>query len=60
MPRNSTLSNIFISTKKRIGSMISHIVKPDDIAQETFIKTYKADLNQEISSYWQFIIKCWR
>ena len=60
MPRNSTLSNIFISTKKRIGSMISHIVKPDDIddiVQETFIKTYEADLNQEIKYVRSYMLK---
>ena len=60
MARNSTLAKLFISTRKRISYLISPIVKPDDIddiVQETFIKTYEADLKQEIKYVRSYMLK---
>jgi len=60
MSRNSTLAKLFISTKKNISFLIGHIVKPDDIddiVQETFVKTYEADLKQEIKYVRSYMLK---
>lgn len=60
MARNSTLAKLFIRTKRNISFLISHIVKPDDIddiVQETFIKTYEADLKQEIKYVRSYMLK---
>ena len=60
MARNSTLTTLFLSTKRNIGRLISHIVKTDDIddiVQETFIKTYEADLKQEIKYVRSYMLK---
>ena len=60
MARNSTLANLFMTTKKNISYLISHIVKPDDIddiVQETFVKTYEADLKQEIKYVRSYMLK---
>jgi len=60
MARNSTLTKLFLSTKRNIGRLISHIVKADDIddiVQETFIKTYEADLKQEIKYVRSYMLK---
>lgn len=51
MENKSKLSDIFISYRKQIRRIIGRIVKRDDIddiVQETYIKTYQADLKQEI------------
>lgn len=51
---------LFLKTKKNIGHLISHIVKPDDIddiVQETFVKTYEADLKQEIKYVRSYMLK---
>ena len=60
MTRNSTLTTLFLSTKRNIGRLVSHIVKPDDIddiVQETFVKTYEADLKQEIKYVRSYMLK---
>jgi RNA polymerase sigma-70 factor (ECF subfamily) len=60
MTRNSTLAKLFINTKKNISFLISHIVKIDDIddiVQETFVKTYEADLKQEIKYVRSYMLK---
>ncbi|KGJ92012.1 RNA polymerase, sigma-24 subunit, RpoE, ECF subfamily [Colwellia psychrerythraea] len=60
MARNSTLTTLFLSTKRNIGRLIRHIVKTDDIddiVQETFIKTYEADLKQEIKYVRSYMLK---
>ena len=60
MARNSKLEKLFISTKRNISYLISHIVKPDDIddiVQETFVKTYEADLKQEIKYVRSYMLK---
>jgi RNA polymerase sigma-70 factor (ECF subfamily) len=60
MTRNSTLAKLFINTKKNISFLISHIVKVDDIddiVQETFVKTYEADLQQEIKYVRSYMLK---
>ena len=60
MTRNSTLTTLFLSTKRNIGRLIGHIVTTDDIddiVQETFIKTYEADLKQEIKYVRSYMLK---
>ena len=60
MARTSTLTKLFLTTKKNIGYVIGHIVKPDDIddiVQETFVKTYEADLKQEIKYVRSYMLK---
>lgn len=60
MERNSTLAKLFMSTKRNISFLIRHIVKSDDIddiVQETFIKTYEADLKQEIKYVRSYMLK---
>jgi RNA polymerase sigma factor (sigma-70 family) len=60
MTRNSTLTTLFLSTQRNIGRLIGHIVKTDDIddiVQETFIKTYEADLKQEIKYVRSYMLK---
>ena len=60
MTRNSTLTKLFLSSKANIGRLIAHIVKTDDIddiVQETFIKTYEADLKQEIKYVRSYMLK---
>ena len=60
MARNSTLAKLFINTKRNISYLISHIVKADDIddiVQETFVKTYEADLKQEIKYVRSYMLK---
>jgi len=60
MSKNSTLAKLFIGARKNISFLISHIVKPDDIddiVQETFVKTYEADLKQEIKYVRSYMLK---
>ncbi len=60
MTRNSTLTKFFLSSKRNIGRLVSHIVKPDDIddiVQETFVKTYEANLKQEIKYVRSYMLK---
>jgi RNA polymerase sigma-70 factor (ECF subfamily) len=60
MTRNSTLAQLFLSTKRNMARLISHIVKADDIddiVQETFVKTYEADLKQEIKYVRSYMLK---
>ena len=60
MTRTSTLAQLFLSTKINMSRLISHIVKPDDIddiVQETFVKTYEADLKQEIKYVRSYMLK---
>ncbi|WNC72431.1 RNA polymerase sigma factor [Thalassotalea psychrophila] len=51
MDKEVKLSDIFMGYRGRIRQIISRIVKRDDIddiVQETFIRTYQADLKKEI------------
>ncbi len=61
-PQNNknTLTDIFISYQKTIRSFISRIVKPDDIddiVQETFVRSYEANLKQEIKYVRSYMLK---
>lgn len=54
------LSNIFISYQNTIRSFISRIVKPDeidDIVQETFVRSYEANLKKEIKYARSYMLK---
>lgn len=51
MAKDSKLAQLFVSYSSNLRRFISHIVKPediDDIVQETFVRSYEADLKQEI------------
>jgi len=55
-----TLTDIFISYQNTIKSFISRIVKPDDIddiVQETFVRSYEANLKQEIKYARSYMLK---
>lgn len=56
----NTLTDIFISYQNTIKSYISRIVKPDDIddiVQETFVRSYEANLKQEIKYAKSYMLK---
>lgn len=58
--KESKLSDVFISYQKTIRRFISRIVKPDDIddiVQEAFIRSYEANLKQEIKYVKSYILK---
>ena len=51
MTKKGNFSDVFLSYSNNIRHFVSRIVKRDDIddiVQETFIRTYEADLKQEI------------
>jgi len=53
-------TNTFISYQNTIRGFISRIVKPDDIddiVQETFVRTYEANLKQEIKYARSYMLK---
>ncbi|MBL4941727.1 MAG: sigma-70 family RNA polymerase sigma factor [Colwellia sp.] len=57
---NNSLTDIFISYQSTIKSIISRIVKPDDIddiVQETFVRSYEASLKQEIKYARSYMLK---
>ncbi len=56
----SSLSDIFIKYQSTIRGFISRIVKPsdiDDIVQETFVRSYEANLKQEIQYARSYMLK---
>ena len=56
----NTLTETFISYQKTIKSFISRLVKPDDIddiVQETFVRSYEANLKQEIKYAKSYMLK---
>ena len=56
----NTFTNIFISYQKTIKGYISRLVKPDDIddiVQETFVRSYEANLKQEIKYAKSYMLK---
>lgn len=56
----NTLTDIFISYQNMIKGYISRIVKPDDIddiVQETFVRSYEANLKQEIKYAKSYMLK---
>ena len=61
-PKNSKniLTDIFIGYQNTIKGFISRIVKPDDIddiVQETFVRSYEANLKQEIKYVKSYMLK---
>ncbi|MCV2885348.1 RNA polymerase sigma factor [Aestuariibacter sp. AA17] len=60
MNNKSSVSKTFLSYRKQIIKAISGIVKRDDIediVQETFVKTYEAELKQEITYERTYMLK---
>jgi len=53
-------TNTFISYRRTIKAIISRIVKPDDIddiVQETFVRSYEANMKQEIKFARSYMLK---
>jgi len=60
MPKNKQIASVFISYTANIKRYISRIVSPDDIddiVQETFVRSYEAELKQEIKYARSFMLK---
>ena len=60
MTTNEKLSTIFVNYTKSIRRYISRFVNPndiDDIVQETFIRSYEADLKQKIKYPKSYMLK---
>jgi len=60
MAKEGNLSEIFLSCRSSIRYLISRIVPSDDIddiVQETFVKSYEADLKQEIKYARSYMLK---
>ena len=60
MNNKNSLTDVFIGYQKTIKSYISRIVKPDDIddiVQETFVRSYEANLKQEIKYAKSYMLK---
>ncbi len=60
MAKDSKLADIFVNYTANIRYYISRIVRPEDIediVQETFIKSYEADLKQEIQYARSYMLK---
>jgi RNA polymerase sigma factor (sigma-70 family) len=60
MPKNKTVASVFSSYSANIRRYISRIVNPDDIddiVQETFVRSYEAELKQEIKYARSFMLK---
>ncbi|PCI61827.1 MAG: RNA polymerase subunit sigma-70 [Gammaproteobacteria bacterium] len=60
MTEDKTVASIFISYSANIKRYISRIVSPDDIddiVQETFVRSYEAELKQEIKYARSFMLK---
>ncbi len=56
----NTFTDVFISYQNTIKGYISRIVKPDDIddiVQETFVRSYEANLKQEIKYAKSYMLK---
>jgi RNA polymerase sigma-70 factor (ECF subfamily) len=54
------LTDTFISYRRTIKALISRIVKPDDIddiVQETFVRSYEANMKQEIKYARSYMLK---
>jgi len=55
-----TFTDVFINYRNTIKGFISRIVKPDDIddiVQETFVRSYEANLKQEIKYAKSYMLK---
>ena len=60
MTTNEKLSTVFVNYTKSIRRYISRFVNPndiDDIVQETFIRSYEADLKQKIKYPKSYMLK---
>ncbi|NMM41795.1 RNA polymerase sigma factor [Pseudoalteromonas arctica] len=60
MTRKPALSATFIELSSQLRRFVSRIVQPDDvedIVQETFIKSYQADLKQDIKYTRSYMLK---
>lgn len=60
MTKNKQVASVFISYAANIKRYISRIVSPDDIddiVQETFLRSYEAELKQEIKYARSFMLK---
>lgn len=60
MSSKSNIINTFISYREQLRKAISGIVRSediDDIVQETFVKSYEAELNQEIKYERTYMLK---
>ena len=60
MAQNSKFTTLFVNYTANIKRYINKIVSPDDIddiIQETFIRTYEADLKEEIKYARSFMLK---
>lgn len=60
MTNKNKFTNIFLDYKNTIRGFISRIVKPDDIddiVQETFVRSYEANLKQEIKYARSYMLK---
>ena len=60
MAQNSKFTTLFVNYTASIKRYINKIAGPDDIddiIQETFIRTYEADLKEEIKYARSFILK---
>jgi len=60
MAKDGKLSDIFVNYTSNIKRFIRHIVSPDDIddiVQETFVRSYEADLKQEIKYPRSYMLK---
>jgi RNA polymerase sigma-70 factor (ECF subfamily) len=60
MAKGNKITDIFINYSANIRYYISRIVRPEDIediVQETFIKSYEADLKQEIQYARSYMLK---
>jgi len=57
---DNSLADVFISYQNTIKYFVSRIVKPDDIddiVQETFVRSYEANLKQEIKYAKSYMLK---
>jgi len=60
MAKESKLSDVFISYSAKLRRVVGRIVHPkdiDDIVQDTFVRSYEADLKQEIKYTRSYMLK---
>lgn len=60
MANDSKLSDVFLSYSAKLRRVVSRIVRPediDDIVQDTFVRSYEADLKQEIKYARSYMLK---
>ncbi|NRA59506.1 MAG: RNA polymerase sigma factor [Psychrobium sp.] len=60
MDKKSNISSIFVSYTAKLRRVVSRIVRPediDDIVQDTFVRSYEAELKQEIKYARSYMLK---